>query len=157
MAGKTPKPKRRKGGTLKQGPPCKLSGELLEALCDGLRKGGFIAHVAAKCGVHEVTVQGWIADGQKPGASFEKAALARAREAGEESRLRRISKAGSLGNAAGVKAQTWILERMNRTRYAARQELTGAEGGALQISGFAELMGLAFNDADPDAEGEEGS
>lgn len=121
------------------GRPTKLTPELQAKLCGLLREGKFFRHACNACGVDENTVNGWLSKAKEPGASQElidfSVACVRARDEGEQRLIENMRTMAI--EKLDWKQEAWILERMNPKQYhlTTKSEISGPEGGAIQISG----------------------
>ena len=140
------------------GRPTKLTAELSAKFCELVADGWFISHAAAEVGVTERCIELWRAAGEKDDADELHAAFfrdsERARAVAERRVLARIEdKSEAISrdmNPADWKADQGRLQIMNpkRDRETKRTELTGADGGAVQVTGLAELLAKGFDDGD---------
>lgn len=121
------------------GRPSKLTKELQDKLCKLLAEGQFFRHACHACDVDENTVNGWLQQAKKEGASEEiiafSVACARARSEGEKVHLDAMSTMAI--EKLDWKQRAWLLERLNPSQYhlTTKAEISGPEGGAIQVSG----------------------
>lgn len=138
------------------GAPSKLTPEVSAKIIHLLEEGWFFRHALAEVGVAEATGHRWIEQGGEEDASdllrgFREG-CARARSRAERTLLASIERKSEATeralNPADWKADAWLLERHNPSAYkdTKRTEITGADGGAVQVSGLAEFLATGFDD-----------
>lgn len=116
--------------------PTDLTPEVQKIICDALALGSPIAAACDDAGIDDSTYYDWRQRGQsEPGIFAEfREATARARRQGRMALVADIRKAGK----KDWKASAWLLERGHREHFGRvdRTEITGPDGGSLQVSGI---------------------
>ena len=121
------------------GRPSSYTAEIGERICKRLEAGSFFAHALELEGIPERTGWQWLESAEKPGASealveFSQACT-RARAIGEQVYLDRIEIKSAATQGTDWKADAWTLTRMRPARYkeTIRTEVTGADGGPVEL------------------------
>lgn len=138
------------------GRPTKLTPELAERFCSLIAEGWFIEHAGPEVGVTGKTIHEWLRRAEEPDAealhqdfrvSFERARAAAERAVWERIKLK------SEGNSRDYNPSDWKadmewLKIANPKLYreAKAIEVTGKDGGAVQVEGLAGLLALAHDD-----------
>lgn len=157
MGKRGPKPKKKPMGA-----PSKLTPELIEQLANVLRRGAYVETAVAHCGISKASYYSWarkgaderkhIMDGGKPRKSFALFldlldTVERAMADAELSDLRVITEAAS--EAGSWQAAAWKLERRNPSRWGrVRHEVTGKDGGPIEVKTWAALVASAAEQDD---------
>jgi transposase len=126
--------------TKKRAPKTKLTPELQERITAFLRAGNYVETAAACAGIHKDTFYEWCKKGRKgeePFATF----VAAVDKAIAESEARDVA---LIGKAAidNWQAAAWRLERKMPHKWGRheRHEVTGADGGAIQVKAGVVLL-----------------
>mgnify|MGYP003149193472 CR=1 FL=1 len=157
MGKRGPKPKKKPMGA-----PSKLTHELIEQLANVLRRGAYVETAVAHCGISKASYYSWarkgaderkhIMDGGKPRKTFGLYldlldTVERAMADAELSDLRVITQAAS--EAGSWQAAAWKLERRNPSRWGrVRHEVTGKDGGPIEVKTWAALVASAAEQDD---------
>lgn len=155
MAKRGPKPK-----VKPMGAPSKLTPELIKQLSNVLMRGAYVETAVAHCGISKTTYYSWtrkgaeerkhISDGGKPRKTFGLYldllnAVEKAMADAELSDLRVITEAAS--EDGSWQAAAWKLERRNPSRWGrVRHEVTGKDGGPIEVKTWAALVASALED-----------
>ena len=111
--------------------PTDCTPELTAALCAELRVGMSIKAACQHVGLDDSTFRRWMQrgeDGEEPFATF-RAQATRAKSDGVRALVVTVRKAAS----SDWRAAAWILERRAPEDWTKRTEITGPEGGPIQI------------------------
>lgn len=136
----------------KTGRKTKRTPERVQQLIEALRAGNYIESACVYAGISPATYYNWMAEAEQPDASDESIeffeAVTRARAEAEIRNVSLIQKAASdpkLWNAAA-----WWLERSHPTRWGRQQrvELTGSNGGPVQVEDPRAIVLAMFEEAD---------
>lgn len=136
----------------------KLTPETQDKICVAIRLGNDKKIAAALAGVSETTFYRWLEMAEAPNAKKEyrefRESVERAEAEAEVSRVARITQAADNGT---WQAASWWLERKFPERWGRndkiRQEITGANGGAVEIT-FEEVKNAVLDFL---SEGDDGS
>lgn len=115
-----------------------LTVELTDRLVARFEAGEFVAVACELEGVSARTVESWLQGVNLAGDPLV-ARLIHARAVGEAALLAEMRATAKEGNAVDQKRLEWLLARLRPSRYreTTRQELTGAEGGPVQVAAVA--------------------
>tara|TARA_R110002020_G_scaffold64898_1_gene171756 strand:+ start:959 stop:1426 length:468 start_codon:yes stop_codon:yes gene_type:complete len=147
MGKRGPQPKKKPVGA-----PSKLNEEMIGRIVQALRAGSYVETAAAHVGINKDTFYRWlreaaaerehIANGKKPRKG--KALCLQLSDAVERAQADAELRDLALVSTAAVedwRAAAWKLERRNPGRWGrTRQEITGADGGPIAVSTWAELV-----------------
>lgn len=142
--------KRQKG---EQGPPDALTPDAHELIVQAVRNGAYLVHAAGFAGINPETLRRWMrnADGPKPerpdyinvtqhrkAVSLHRRCVALSGDMQKAeshfvlSQLQIIRQAAASGRS--WQAAAWLLERRYRDLFSLRTEVTGAEGGPVEMA-----------------------
>jgi len=122
-------------GALVSGARAELTEELADRLAERFAAGEFVAVACELEGIRPTTVDAWLRGDARVGDPLvERLILARAQ--GEAALLEEMRHTARDGNGVDQKRLEWLLSRMRPTRYreTTRTELTGAEGGPVEVA-----------------------
>lgn len=144
----------------KGGRPTKLNDDLKDQICKVVRAGNYIETAAAYAGLSKQTLYDWMKRGRREAEARISGKPAVRREEKYVRFLDAIEKAladGEIRDVAIVakaatenwQAAAWKLERRNPGRWGrVRHEITGKDGGPVEVKTWAELVALADEDGD---------
>ena len=127
-------------------PPSKLTPEVTKRVCEAIKLGATYADAAGFGGISYETLRSWMASESPKHLAFS-AAVKDAQAAGKIGLLAKIEKAI---NDGAWQAAAWKLERRDPQGYGRmeRVELTGKDGGAVQVDHKRDLSKLSDTDLD---------
>ena len=114
------------------GKPTKLTPQVKKRILTAIRQGSPFEHAAEFGGVHRTTLYKWIKageDGEQPYAAFLEE-FYKAQADAVQVLLKRINDAAANGD---WKAAAWILERRHREHFGRNVEVSGPQGGAIDL------------------------
>jgi len=131
----------------------KLNKDLIKRLQDALEAGNYIETACDYAGINRATLYRWLAEaelvGSKPLLRELSDAVSKARASAEVRNVYRIQQAAE----TSWQAAAWWLERSHSKKWGRQQkvELSGADGGAINVEINAKAKLLEFLDAkDPE-------
>lgn len=142
----------------KGGRPTKLNDDLKDQICKVVRAGNYIETAAAYAGLSKQTLYDWMKRGRREAEARIEGKPAQRREEKYVRFLDAIEKAladSEIRDVAIVakaatenwQAAAWKLERRNPGRWGrVRHEITGKDGGPVEVKTWAELAALAVED-----------
>ena len=129
--------------------PTDCTPELTEALCAELKLGMAIRAACQHVGIDDSTYRKWMTrgeNGEEPFVTFRTAAT-RAKAEGVRALVVTVRKAA----ASDWRAAAWILERREPDEWSRRVEVTGSEGGPVQVDLRAKIAEVLAERSDAQA------
>lgn len=127
----------------------KLSKEIIENLAKALEAGNYVETACEYVGINKGTLYRWLSEAEQPDAQpllrELKDTVARSRATAEVRNVYRIQQAAE----TSWQAAAWWLERSHSKKWGRQQkvELSGADGGSINVSLDAKAKLLEFLDA----------
>ncbi len=134
-------------------PLCKCTPEVIAQICAEIEAGNTDKYACATAGIAYETTREWAergATGEEPFAAFA-AARARARAARTQNLIKDMmaTAACARGGEGDWKAQAWLIGKLDPDfADKATMELTGKDGGAVQVAAQVVLLPAPIHDAD---------